>query len=97
MRGLGTGMVCAFTFLTSGCLPSNNRIVQREVVLERAPRDFRSCRANSLHIDHVNDDIWAVEGCGLRAVYDANGSCRTDEDCDAELTEGPAPIRPAKR
>ena len=42
-----------------------------------------------MRITHLGGDIWMVDGCGLRAVYDANGTCRDGTDCEAELKEGP--------
>lgn len=58
-----------------GC-GGNNRQVQHAVVVRRAPFDFQ-CPRESLVVTHMGGDLWAVQGCGQRAVYNTNGLCST--------------------
>ena len=70
-----------------GC-GGNNRRVQHAVVAQRAPFDFQ-CPAQSLVITHMGGDLWAVQGCGQRAVYNTNGLCSAMDNCDPALESRP--------
>lgn len=92
------GSLCGvFCLFFSGCIQANNRAAQREVVFNRATSDFSTkefgkCPSGKLKVMHLGEDLWRVEGCGLRANYDANGTCGSTDDCVAELTDGPERI-----
>ena len=79
-----------------GC-GANNPKVQHAVVRRRAPVDM-SCDA--LRIVHVQGDHWAAYGCGLKTIYNVNGMCSDEDNCDPALESGPSPEAqpvPAKR
>lgn len=75
-----------------GC-GGNNRQVQHAVVERRAPFDFQ-CPRESLVVSHMGGDLWAVQGCGQRAVYNTNGLCSTTDNCDPAIESRPTPDGP---
>jgi hypothetical protein len=92
---LATTLACllATGLAAMGC-GGNNRKVQHAVVERRAPFDFQ-CPRESLRISHMGGDLWAVEGCGMRAVYNTNGLCSDLDNCDPAIESRPTPAAPA--
>ena len=82
-------VIASLRITALGC-GGNNRQVQHAVVERRAPFDFQ-CPPQSLLITHMGGDLWAVQGCGQRAVYNTNGLCSALDNCDPALESRPMP------